>query len=65
MVNEAEPKTDPKQTVLNRLLQKAVGGNLEAGAELSLIALGGDTEAQRLVKKMDEIDDSRRKACQK
>lgn len=65
MVNEAEPKTDPKQTVLNTLLQKAVRGNPETGAELSLIALGGDKEAQRLVKKMDKIDDLRRKACQK
>ena len=38
---------------LNHLFSAAIDGNLDAGDELSKIALGGHPEAQELVKKMD------------
>ena len=43
-----------RQAYLEDLYSQAVSGNLDAGGELSKIALGGYKLAQGLVKRMDE-----------
>lgn len=55
MTEQNTPSEASRQAYIEFLYTKAIEGDVEAGGELSMIALGGYQPARELVKKMDQL----------